>query len=386
MKTISSTWAPVRPSEELMSHLQTFILSSLCALSLAVLPAQAATASLTVAWDGNTVDLDLAGYRVYQSTDSTVFSLTPSQAQALATTRDVTRLTTSTMISGLDPTQVYWFAVTALDTSANESGFSNVVSAQPRDTLSPVVSLTAPLSGAAVSGFVNMTANASDDVGVTGVQFLVDGIDTGAEDTLAPFSAQWNSTGASGGSHMISARARDGAGNTTTSVLVQVTTSTTSTDTTSPTVGMSTPAGGSTVQGSVTISAAASDNVGVWSVQFLLGGVPLGAEDTTAPYAISWDTNTLPNGLYSISARARDAAGNIATTDGRNLTIGNTTTPPCPDVDADGVCDATDNCPAIYNPGQQNTDGVAEGGGAGDITIIFPLSGDVTCADPPPTF
>ena len=45
----------------------------------------------------------------------------------------------------------------------------------------------------------------------------------------------------------------------------------------------------------------------------------------------------------------------------------------------------TDNCPAVYNPGQQNTDADTEGGDACDITIVYPLSGDVTCADPPPT-
>jgi hypothetical protein len=45
-------------------------------------------------------------------------------------------------------------------------------------------------------------------------------------------------------------------------------------------------------------------------VQFLLDGVPLGSEDTTAPYSISWNTATASNGAHTLSARARDAAGN----------------------------------------------------------------------------
>ena len=44
------------------------------------------------------------------------------------------------------------------------------------------------------------------------------------------------------------------------------------------------------------MTANATDNVGVAGVQFLLDGTPLGAEDTTAPYAVTWDTTTATNG------------------------------------------------------------------------------------------
>lgn len=59
--------------------------------------------------------------------------------------------------------------------------------------------------------------------------------------------------------------------------------------------------------------------------------------------------------------------------------------PPAGDTDGDGVADSSDNCPDDYNPGQANSDGDAEGGDACDITVTFPLEGDATCADPPPT-
>ena len=59
---------------------------------------------------------------------------------------------------------------------------------------------------------------------------------------------------------------------------------------------MTAPAAGATVSGTVTVSASASDNVGVAGVQFLLDGASLGAEDTTAPYAISWNTTARRTG------------------------------------------------------------------------------------------
>jgi len=72
------------------------------------------------------------------------------------------------------------------------------------------------------------------------------------------------------------------------------------------------------------VSASASDNVGVAGVQFLLDGANLGAEVTTAPYTVSWNTATATNGTHSISARARDAAGNQTTSAAVSVTVSNT--------------------------------------------------------------
>ncbi len=84
-------------------------------------------------------------------------------------------------------------------------------------------------------------------------------------------------------------------------------------DTVPPTVVITAPPDLATVAGVVTITANASDNVGVVGVQFLLNGANLGQEITTAPYSLSWDTTTVPVGQYTLTARARDAAGNTAT-------------------------------------------------------------------------
>ncbi len=203
----------------------------------------------------------------------------------------------------------------------------------PPDTTPPTVSISAPANGATVSGTVTISANASDNVGVAGVQFRVDGANLGAEDTAAPYSVSWNTTAAANGSHTITAVARDAAGNTATSASVTVTVNNTvppPPDTTPPTVSISAPANGATVSGTVTISANASDNVGVAGVQFRVDGANLGAEDTAAPYSVSWNTTAAANGSHTITAVARDAAGNTATSASVTVTVNNTAPPPQP--------------------------------------------------------
>jgi Bacterial Ig domain len=71
--------------------------------------------------------------------------------------------------------------------------------------------------------------------------------------------------------------------------------------------------GSATVQGTIPVTANATDNVGVVGVQFFVDGAPLGAEDRTPPYSVTWNTTTVSNGTHTLTARARDAAGNIGT-------------------------------------------------------------------------
>ena len=91
------------------------------------------------------------------------------------------------------------------------------------DTTPPTVTLTAPSPGVTVSETVTVSATASDNAAVAGVQFLLDGNALGAEDTTEPYSFSWATTGVSNGPHQLSARARDTAGNETTSAAVGVT-------------------------------------------------------------------------------------------------------------------------------------------------------------------
>jgi hypothetical protein len=94
-------------------------------------------------------------------------------------------------------------------------------------------------------------------------------------------------------------------------------------DVTAPTVSLTAPAANATIAGTVTVSASASDNVGVASVQFLLDGTNLGTADSTSPYSVSWNTTTATNGTHRLQARATDISGNTATTTDRSITVDN---------------------------------------------------------------
>ena len=206
---------------------KTWMTRGLLSLTLLVFAAQsavtAATGMLTVRWDPNTTDLDLAGYRVYVTTDAGLFALPPAQVLPLATTRTVGPGVTETIFTTLDPGLVYWVGVTALDASSNESVFSDIVSGQPRDGTAPAVTVNSPGNGATVSGVVNIVASATDDVGVTGVQIMIDGVDFGGELTAAPYMVSWDTATTQNGVHNVRAEARDAAGNVTLSSNVGVT-------------------------------------------------------------------------------------------------------------------------------------------------------------------
>lgn len=335
------------------------------------------------------------------------------------------------------------------------------------DTTPPAVALTAPAPGAVLSGEATVSAEASDAVAVTGVQFLLDGASLNAEDVQAPYRTAWNTAAAADGAHLLAAVARDAAGNRATSAPVTVSVKNASTaaclasspqwrstpfpvqaapftatftavpaearidaivglsrgaasryadlaaivrfnntgyidarnggaygadssiaytagasyrfrllvdpaagvystyvtppgaaertlasryafrseqsavgrldswalqssagshrvcafaaapgppaealDSAPPTVSFTAPAASATVSGSVTLSVKAADDVGVAGVQFRLDGVDLGAELRQPPFAMAWDSASAPNGPHTLTAAARDAAGN----------------------------------------------------------------------------
>src|SRR3989441_8812 len=191
------------------------------------------------------------------------------------------------------------------------------------DTTPPMVSMTAPAAGSTVAGTVTVSASATDNVGVVGGQFQLDGATLGGEVTAASYEVSWNTTLAPNGSHSLTAVARDASGKTATAAAISVTVFN---DTTPPSVSMTAPSAGATVSGTITVSVNATDNVGVVGVQFKLDGANLGAEVTTAPYTTSWNTTLAAIGVHTLTAVARDAAGNTATSPAVNLTVNNNPT------------------------------------------------------------
>lgn len=388
----------------------------------------------------------------------------------------------------------------------NIEEYINSIIDSSADTTSPSVTITNPADEASVSGTISVTATASDNVGVVGVQFKLDGSNLGAEDTTAPYSVSWDTSAESAGSYTLTAVARDAASNTTTSSDVDVTvggggssesltaahdtfvrqgepttnfnstgtiyvknsdpgagngsfyragylrfdasslTGTASSgtltltivdngqgsgstidhslhlvgtdawnetaltwnnrptvgslidtesitatigqsitftlnqaaldqikndgylsvavlsedddvtieygdkndgadapsldlvmagDTTDPTVSITSPSDEAEVSGTISVTASASDNVGVVGVQFKLDGVNLGSEDTTAPYSVSWDTSAVSTGSYTLTAVARDAAANTTTSADIDVTVVSETTEETLDVTHD---------------------------------------------------
>ena len=174
-----------------------------------------------------------------------------------------------------------------------------------------------------MSGTVTLSATASDNVGVTDVKFYVDNTAL-ATVTTSPYSALWNTTAVGNGAHTIKAVAGDAAGNTTTS------TRTVTVDNAKPVVSLSAPGGGGPVSGTVTLSATALRQRRRDRREVLVGITLALATDTTSPYSALWNTTGVSNGFHTLSAMARDAAGNT-TTSTRSVTVAN------PDITAPSV-------------------------------------------------
>jgi hypothetical protein len=95
-------------------------------------------------------------------------------------------------------------------------------------------------------------------------------------------------------------------------------------DTTAPATSITAPTAGAILSGTTTVSASASDNVGVTKVEFYLDGA-LQSTDTTSPYSWSWNTTTASNASHTLTSKAYDAAGNVGTSAGVAVTVSNAT-------------------------------------------------------------
>lgn len=222
----------------------------------------------------------------------------------------------------------------------------------------PTVSITSPSNGATVDGTITVSATASDtDNDLAGVQFKLDGNNIGSEDTSSPYSVSWNTTGASEGNHVLTAVARDNNGNLGYSSAISVIVDN-QTDV-APTVSITSPANSATVSEMVTVTASASDTNGdLVGVQFKLDGANLGAEDTSFPYSVCWNTASEANGSYVLTAVARDAAGLTTTSSSVTVTVDNV--PP--------------TCVTIPNTNSWSNSSIIEQ--TGDFTVEFDVTPD----------
>ncbi|WP_443147597.1 Ig-like domain-containing protein, partial [Nitrospira sp.] len=292
-------------------------------------------------WNKNT-ESDLAGYKVYkralpsQDFGQPIFSGMPSNPSSPATT-----------VSGLNGGTTYGFIATAFDTAGNESAPSTEKQISiptgtsppppPTSTLN-ISNLTVsngkayvvPTSGLQAGGTVYIDRSytfttvptlvqgaayirtANDDKAATNTAFLSFTVNQPVSVYVAhgdriTSKPAWLNTFTDTGTNLVTSDAtfslfvRSFPAGTITlggnasggccsmySVIVKADGATPG-DTTPPTITLTSPSAG-TISGTVTVSASASDNVGVTGVQFRLQGANLGAEDTTNPYSTSWNT------------------------------------------------------------------------------------------------
>lgn len=174
------------------------------------------------------------------------------------------------------------------------------------DSVPPTVAITSPTGGSAI-GLVPVDVSASDDVGVTRVELYANNALVGS-DTTTPYGFTLDSS-KYGGGLTLQARAYDAAGNAGTSSTVSLNVSN---DAVAPTVSILSPANGSAVSGTVTVSVSAIDDQKVASVSLSIDG-KLVATSYGTSLKYSWN---VPRGkgkygaTSTLAARAQDAAGN----------------------------------------------------------------------------
>jgi hypothetical protein len=94
-------------------------------------------------------------------------------------------------------------------------------------------------------------------------------------------------------------------------------------DSTPPTAAITSPTDGATVQTTISVTAAASDNIGIAGVTFKYGTTTIGSEDISFPYSVNWNTANVSNGVYTLTAIARDSSNNTTTSEGITVTVDN---------------------------------------------------------------
>lgn len=190
------------------------------------------------------------------------------------------------------------------------------------DTAEPTAAITSPSNGATVAGTVAVAVTASDDVGVTAVDLMVDGTVVGTDST-APYSVPWNTAAVPNGSHTLTAVARDAAGKTGTSAAVSVTVANV-VDTGPPTAPTQLTA---TLNGSTRADlswTASQDDVGVVRYTVRRNGSTIGTSTTTT-YR---DEPLAAATTYRYTVLAEDAAGKVSAAS--NEAVVTTPAPPPP--------------------------------------------------------
>ena len=175
------------------------------------------------------------------------------------------------------------------------------------ETTKPIVNITSPANDSTVSGNVIVEATATDNVGVTKVEFLVDGVVKGT-DTTSPYAYRWGTTTYTNGFHNLTANAWDAVGNYAVSSAVTVAVSNEPSDSQPPTkpTGLTAKAVSSS-QVNLTWNPS-TDNVGVVGYNIIRNGSKISAVTNTS----FGDGTVVPSSAYTYKVSAIDAEGNTS--------------------------------------------------------------------------
>jgi hypothetical protein len=243
-------------------------------------------------------------------------------------------------------------SVTPRDSSETDADVDTDTDSDVPDDVDPSITLTSPVDEETVSGIITMTADASDNVGVAFVRFLV-GTDEIATDIDVPWETEWATTDVYNGNYVVSALAADAKGNeaiSSASIIVE-----NDSDLPLGTVRIINPIDGAIICGSVTVEAAVSStNV---NVTFALDDADM-ATDASSPYQWSWDTTSSANGVHAIRATAVDGEGR-----GEQETI---------TIDVENTGAACDNNPSVVILAPESDAWVH-----GDVSIDVAASDDI---------
>ncbi len=231
--------------------------------------------------------------------------------------------------------------------------------------------ITSPANNSTITGTTLLTATGTDETGIAKIEFYM-GTSLLGTASSSPYTYPLNTSLYPAGTYSLTAKAYDAAGNSKTSSIVTVTIPPPP-DTTAPSVTITSPVNGSTVNGSITMSATATDASGISKVEVSVGST-LVKTLTTSPYTFTYDTKSVADGNYTITFKAYDAAATPnVTAKTAAVTIKNSVPAATCDFDGDGKVGVIDLSKLLSNYGKAvtaGTNGDCDNNGTVNVTDL----------------
>ena len=280
------------------------------------LTATGSLGTVQLEWTAATDDVGVTGYDIHRSATD---GFTPDTSTLIA--QSTTTSYTDNVTAG-----TWYYRVTATDAAGNTSEASDQAQGDSLPDAPPGAPSDLTATGSLGTVQLEWTA-ATDDVGVTGYDIhrsATDGFTPDTSTLIAQSTTTSYTDNVTAGTWYYRVTATDTTGQVgPPSDQAQ---GDSLADTTDPDIQITSPTDGSTVSGTITITAEATDDDAITQVSFTIDGTPIGTPDTTAPFTTTWDTTTTTNDTHTLTATATDPTGNT-NTDTITLTTDNTVVP-----------------------------------------------------------